>query len=71
LDKSLEKDALITLLKAAAEANCQPWEFVVIDDREKLAEMKKELIFARYNAPAAIVVCGNMKLVFKGPGWEM
>lgn len=75
LDKPLEKDMLITLLKAAAAAptaaNCQPWEFVVIDDGEKLAELKKELIFARYNAPAAIVVCGNMKLAFKGAGQEM
>lgn len=66
---------LITLLKAAAAAptaaNCQPWEFIVIDEAEKLSELKDKLIFARYNAPAAIVVCGNMKLAFKGPSQEM
>jgi len=75
LDKQVEKDMIMTLLKAAAAAptaaNCQPWEFIVIDDVEKLLEIKDKLLFARYNAPVAIVVCGNMKLAFKGPGKEM
>ncbi len=66
LDKIVEKDTIVTLLKAATAAptaaNCQPWEFIVIDDAEKLTTLKEKLIFARYNAPAAIVVCGNMKL---------
>ncbi|MBU3143758.1 nitroreductase family protein [Clostridium sp. CF012] len=75
LDKQVEKDTIITLLKAATAAptaaNCQPWEFIVIDEAEKLPELKDKLIFARYNAPVAIVVCGNMKLSFKGPSQEM
>ncbi|VDN49145.1 putative NADH dehydrogenase/NAD(P)H nitroreductase AF_2267 [Petrocella atlantisensis] len=75
LDKQVEKDMIITLLKAATAAptaaNCQPWEFIVIDKAEKLSELKDKLIFARYNAPVAIVVCGNMKLSFKGPNQEM
>jgi nitroreductase len=75
LDKQVEKDKIITLLKAAtaapSAANCQPWEFIVIDDPKKLSEIKEKLVFARYNAPVAIVVCGNMKLSFKGPGREM
>ena len=75
LDKQVEKHIIMTLLKAATAAptaaNCQPWEFIVIDDTEKLSEMKENLMFARYNAPVAIVVCGNMKLAFKGPGKEM
>lgn len=74
-DKQVERDRIITLLKAAfaapTAANCQPWEFIVIDEAEKLSKMKEKLVFARYNAPAAIVVCGNMKLAFKGPGKEM
>lgn len=74
LDKQVEKDKIITLLKAATAAptaaNCQPWEFIVIDEDKKLSELKDKLIFARYNAPVAIVVCGNMKLSFKGPGEE-
>jgi nitroreductase len=75
LDKQVEKDTIITLLKAATAAptaaNCQPWEFIVVDEVKKLSELKENLIFARYNAPLAIVVCGNMKLAFKGPGREM
>ncbi|MBU5313861.1 nitroreductase family protein [Tissierella carlieri] len=75
LDKKVEKDMIITLLKAATAAptaaNCQPWEFIVVDDDEKLSELRDKLIFARYNAPVAIVVCGNMKLAFKGPSQEM
>lgn len=75
LDKKVEKDKIITLLRAAAAAptaaNCQPWEFIVIDEDEKLSQLRDKLIFARYNAPVAIVVCGNMKLAFKGPSQEM
>ena len=52
LDKQVEKDMIITLLKAATAAptaaNCQPWEFIVIDEAEKLSELKDKLIFARY-----------------------
>jgi nitroreductase len=75
LNKQVERDTIIALLKAAmaapTAANCQPWEFIVIDDAEKLSQMKEKLVFARYNAPAAIVVCGNMKLAFKGKSKEM
>ena len=75
LDKPVEKDLIITLLKAATAAptavSCQPWEFIVADEEEKLAILKKELTFARYNAPIAIIVCGNMKLTLKGPDHDM
>jgi nitroreductase len=75
LDKQVDRDTIMTLLKAAAAAptaaNCQPWEFIVVDEADKLSEIKDKLIFARYNAPAAIVVCGNMKLAFKGSSQEM
>ena len=64
-----EKDIDI-LLKAAfsapTAANTQPWEYIVINEQAVLDELKTQLIFARYNAPTAIVVCGNMKLAFKG-----
>lgn len=75
LDRPVERDKIMTLLKAATSAptaaNCQPWEFIVIDVPEKLNELKDTLVFAKYNAPVAIVVCGNMDLAFKGPGKEM
>ena len=74
-DRAVDQETLITLLKAAtaapSAANCQPWEFIVITEQEKLSELKNQLMFGRYNAPAAIVVCGNMKLAFKGVTQEM
>ncbi|MBC8059485.1 MAG: nitroreductase family protein [Clostridiaceae bacterium] len=75
LDKQVDRDIIITLLKAATAAptavNCQPWEFIVIDEEDKLSELKEELIFARYNAPVAIVVCGNMELTLKGKDHDL
>lgn len=74
-DKEVDNETIMTLLKAATAAptaaNCQPWEFIVINDTDKLNELKSKLIFAKYNAPVAIVVCGNMKLAFKGMAQEM
>lgn len=58
------------LLRAAFSAptavNTQPWEFVVINEKEALDKIREKMVFARYNAPAAIVVCGNMKYALKG-----
>ena len=69
LDKPVEREIIITLLKAATSAptaiNCQPWEFIVVDG-SKLLQLKNEFKFARYNAPNAIIVCGNMQLARKG-----
>lgn len=75
LDKKVDEEIILDLLKAATAAptaaNCQPWEFIVIDNDERLFKLRENLVFGRYNAPLAIVVCGNMKLAFKGPGKEM
>lgn len=71
----VERELLLKLIEygtaAPTAANCQPWEFVVIDEPQVMAKIRDKLLFARYNAPAAIVVCGNMDLAFKGPGKEM
>lgn len=73
--RPVDKETIIALLKAATAApsavNCQPWEFVVTDDEEQLARVKEACLFARYNAPSAIVVCGNMQLALKGPDKEL
>ena len=65
-DQPVEPEKLDLLLQAAMAApsamNCQPWEFVVVTDPEKLALFRKRLIFGNRNAPAAIVVCGNPRL---------
>lgn len=67
----VERELLLKLIEygtaAPTAANCQPWEFVVVDEPQVLAKIRDKLLYARYNAPAAIVVCGNMDLAFKGP----
>ena len=60
-DKPVEKEKIETILRAAMQApsaaNQQPWEFYVVTNKEKLAELSKVHPFAGMtkNAPAAIV----------------
>lgn len=65
-DRKLEWVILVDLLKAAmaapTAANAQPWEFIVLDESEPLAELKSRLPYGKYNAPAVIVVCGNPQI---------
>ena len=69
-NRSVEKEKLDVLLNAAMAApsamNIQPWEFVVITKLENLEKIRSVSPLGRYNAPAAIVVCGNTSL-FKHP----
>lgn len=68
----VKQDALITLLKAAMSAptacNAQPWEFIVLTEPEVLTRIRDKFLFARYNAPAAIVVCGNADIANNSAG---
>ena len=68
----VKHEMLIILLKAAMAAptacNSQPWEFIVVTEPEVLAHIREKFIFARYNAPAAIVVCGNIGIANNSAG---
>lgn len=70
LDKEVEQELIIELLKAGMAApsacNNQPWEFIVISEKAMINKLREKLVFGRYNAPCAIVVCGNMKLAKGG-----
>jgi nitroreductase len=72
----IRPDQIRTLLEAAMAApsacNFQPWEFIVLTDEFVLNDLRKDLYFANYQAPFAIVVCANMKFVKGGAGryWE-
>ena len=70
----VDHETLITLLKAAMSAptacNAQPWEFVVVTEPNVLAHIREKFLFARYNAPAAIVVCGNVGIANNLAGRE-
>jgi nitroreductase len=62
-DRPVERAALARLLEAAMAAptacNAQPWEFVVVDSAAGMAELRLILPYGKYNAPAAIIVCGS------------
>ena len=67
--EAVSKDDLVKLLQAGMAApsasNGQPWEFVVVTDKEKLDALRGKLKYGKYNAPAAIVVCANPAIAKK------
>ena len=67
-DKKVEQEKIDTILKCAMAApsavNKQPWEFLVITDKEKLekiAEIAPNASYAK-NSQVTIIVCGNKNL---------
>ena len=64
--QTVEPEKLTSLLQAAMAApnacNSQPWEFVVVTEPDILARLQAVLYSGHYNAPAAIVVCGNQAI---------
>lgn len=63
------KSALLhAAMSAPSGVNRQPWEFILIDDREILKELAEALPYAKMaaHAPMAIVVCGNSERFLDG-----
>ena len=60
-EKPIEPDKLHTILEAAMSGPCavnaREWAFIVVTDREKLAQMLNQ-------AAAAILVCGDLDRAF-------
>ncbi len=73
-DKPISDELIKELLSAAMVApsagNAQPWHFIVVDDREKLAGVKDYSEFAGMaaHAPLGIIICGDLSLE-KYPGY--
>lgn len=72
-DEKVPMEDIKELLKAAMQApsagNAQPWEFIVVDDKEKLVEVTKvhKYSFMLPNASYGIVVCATPdKEIHKG-----
>ena len=68
--KPVEHEKIKLLLEAAMAApsacNLQPWEFIVVDEPERVRLLKEcidENNGRHYNAPAAFVVCGNRSYI--------
>jgi nitroreductase len=74
LDTPVSRETLTALVKAATAApsatNRRPWAFVAVTDPEVLKKLRKTHMFSNMNAPAAIVVCGEMNKAAIGPGKE-
>lgn len=73
-DKPISEEHINSILKAAMYApsarNKQPWEFVVVTDKElfsKISELHPYAAFIK-DAAAAIFVCGNLNEQ-NGPGY--
>ena len=48
-------------MSGPSACNKQPWEFYVVTSRDKLDELKTASKFMSFDAPLAIVVCGNLR----------
>jgi len=62
-EQPVPREILVDLLKAAmaapSAANHRPWEFVILTEPEGVAQLKEVLPYAKFNAPAIIVVSGR------------
>ena len=71
-DETVSKADIETLLRAGMAAptavNRQPWHFVAVTDKAKLAELAGRRGGMIKQAGVAIVVCGNMDKAMQGPG---
>lgn len=73
-NQNIEIDILQKILKAAMYApsamNLQPWQYVVINDRNVLNETLKSIPHAELlkQTPAAILICGD-KEIEKNESW--
>ncbi len=70
LDRPVERETLRELCRLAAAApsavNRCPWEFIAVTDGVVMDQLRACMNYGKYNAPAAIVVCGNMHRALEG-----
>ncbi len=68
-EKNVSNQIITQLLKAAMQApssgNQQPWEFIVLNDKEKIKKLSNYSLYAKTlaNANVAIIVLANLKRV--------
>jgi nitroreductase len=61
-DRAVEREKLEYVLEAArvapSAANLQPWRFLVVQDKDRIAQLAPEWVTAA-NTPVLIVACGD------------
>jgi nitroreductase len=73
-DREVEREKIVKLLQAGMAApsacNLQPWEFIVITDRDVLEKFNSVAI--THNAPVVMLVCSNTKNIpWKSEDWKI
>ncbi len=73
LPEALVRKLLAAAMMAPSARNAQPWQFVVIDDRELLAEYARNHPNAAMakDAPLAVLVCGDVRLELSAGYWPV
>ena len=74
--KEVEKEKIIKLLKAGMAApstcNLQTWEFIVVTEKEMVDQLKGTITYGDYNAPMAMVICGNtVNIPWQDEDWKI
>ena len=75
-DIKVEEEKIDKMLRAAMQApsamNQQPWEFIVVENKEALKQLSKVHMYAGLieNAPLAVVICGNENVMRAPEKWE-
>ncbi len=75
-DQEVSEELIHQLLRAAMYApsagNCRPWQFIVVRKKERLGQLSEASPYSKMtkDAPAAIVVCGDLQLE-RFPGFWM
>jgi nitroreductase len=72
--KPVEKEKIVKLLEAAMAApsacNLQPWEFIVVTEKEKLGQLLDSTQAGKIVCPLSIIICANTKNIpWEGQGW--
>ncbi len=74
-NKPVEEEKITEILKSAMQApsskNAQPWEFIIVNDKEILQNLSKVQHRAKHikDAPICIVVLGNRERFLKPGKW--
>lgn len=75
-DKKIEREKIEKLLRAAMQApsahNQQPWEFIVVEDKELLSKMSKMHNYSAMiaNAGCAIIALANKDYIKEPDFWQ-
>lgn len=75
-ERAVEKTKIVKLLKAAMAApsacNIQPWDFIVVTDRDRIAGIHEAIRqYGEYETNTVIIICGNSTHIPWGGNGEL